>query len=1050
MKANTNITIKDLPFPLYNGLESCYEDVVYKFLKETVGKLGYEIKIKKTNYDNIDKNLIGRKKLSCDAYILNQTKGISKELDEKHDLMVLFELETTGKINAGIEQVLGYQERLQKAYSSGNYKTNNKELICMVFDGQQLIAWKYDFNKKLHTDIPSFGKLNIKDYKTSDKIDVTISFTETFIKLFPSFTSNEIEKPTAVQSITNISNAIRGHRVLQDNKAFLITILAAIYGKTNKENLTEALKELEDLSVTLDEDNKEAKGIYQKWKDFEPKIQSSNISENKVIDNIIYNNLYNEAKNLYGYAKDENMDLYGYIYEELAAVLNKKSDGEFYTSRTVIRPIVNCVIEKYFKEKLIKTPNGETSELKENILKNAESLKVADIFCGSGGFLYEYLKYFKTNIDKITDNELNSIAKHSLVGLDKNDIMAAFLNMYLIGDGATDLAQVTTSINWKNEWAYKKVEKDNKPVAELIAKTEEDLENSDIRTELQNKIIGSIQTFNHFLNLLIDWNKAINDFYIKSKFSQNKRIKNIIDFFKVYADTSDINRFYQENLINYAYVKNNGIIQMTYDILKDSSESPEKCISYEDFEKQLGNTDLLLTNIPYGKCNDVLYSTSYKGPLETLSLKECIDLLKPSTTGIYSYKTINGKKVLQPDFAGHVKMSNNDGGIASIVVPNGILESENNKEIRDYLFERCNILSIIKLPALTFAPYANIQTFVITIQKKAIFEYSNPCQEKNTFVYIVDNDGKANSQNRFSTNLENKTIVKTPRGEVSVIENLHNELDPAVSMYPEGYLSKIERAWLFGENEYLKDWNQIRYTEDWTGTEWQEILETKKKWTFSNLKEKTFTKRVNKSKKSLKTLIDEILTYDESLISLDFDEQKVFILNELINKLFNNIPFFTVTEKTNKKGQKKYIFNFTDKPIKNNLFKNLIENNIDCLKTNAIKEADGSITYEIKSSELKEILIKGNYFEVDKTYKKIFEDLNSLDEIEIKIVKKKTDEEDSEDSGDVSYNVNFYITEKFNQYSLVPEDYLDKKEDFMSEDEIIANILRLRKMMKEE
>ena len=58
-------------FPMYHGLESQYEHILYNYLDETLGKLGYIIKIKKTDFDNVD-NALSRTKgsfLSCDAYI---------------------------------------------------------------------------------------------------------------------------------------------------------------------------------------------------------------------------------------------------------------------------------------------------------------------------------------------------------------------------------------------------------------------------------------------------------------------------------------------------------------------------------------------------------------------------------------------------------------------------------------------------------------------------------------------------------------------------------------------------------------------------------------------------------------------------------------------------------------------------------------------------------------------------------------------------------------------------------------------------------------------
>lgn len=41
--------IRKIKFPTYNGLESQYEHVVYTYLEEILGEIGYTIKIKKQN-----------------------------------------------------------------------------------------------------------------------------------------------------------------------------------------------------------------------------------------------------------------------------------------------------------------------------------------------------------------------------------------------------------------------------------------------------------------------------------------------------------------------------------------------------------------------------------------------------------------------------------------------------------------------------------------------------------------------------------------------------------------------------------------------------------------------------------------------------------------------------------------------------------------------------------------------------------------------------------------------------------------------------------------
>ena len=795
--------------------------------------------------------------------------------------------------------------------------------------------------------------------------------------------------------------------------------------------------------LTGDSEDKEAQGIYQKWQEFQPKIKSTNDTENEVSKQLIHNELYRAASNLYNICQNEHMDLYGFIYEELSAVINKKSEGEFYTSRNVIRPTVNCIMQKYIVEKRLDSTNKDT------IVESAQKLNVADIFCGSGGFLYEYLRYYKTHYRDIEASDINQIAGSSLYGMDKNDVMAAFLNMYLIGDGNTNLEQVTTSINWANQWAYKKIEKNKGKKKEIvtvpICKSKEEL-NESIKTTLHKAIINNIPTFNRFLLLTMDMSWIRKNFHLGSTYG---KCKSIIDLFKTYqnatAGNTDLTEFYKIHLTEHAH-ETDGIFHMIYDILFELSTSSDTCPDYNTFYNSLGNLDILMTNIPYGPCNDILLSTHHSGPLENLALRECIDMLKPSTIQRGNYIVMeNGMQRFVPDENGTDFQSKQDGGIATIIIPNGILESEVNKELRDYLFSRCDILSIVKLPTLTFAPYATIQTFIMTIRKKAPEQFDSQTQESNCFFYIVDNDGKANSKNRFVTSLKTKTSIEYRKNNniysMDVIENLHDELSEALSTYPEGYMSKLERAWLYGTDDTVAKWNQIRYSEEWTGSGWKTINDTRKKWGFFSLKEKMFSKRVEKKSNKLQKIFEHILNDNNAIAEYNVEEQKAYIMTYLKKSILSNIDGLQVYRTITRKG------GFKDKIVTANsskvsmLVSNIIKNNFVTLTSTATTINSTTTAYAIDMHNLTDCVLAMDSIDLGKD---IFEAeifLENVEEIQI---------ESGINDDEIIYSVKFFTTEKYKQHTLVPEDYLDKKQDFMSKEEVINNILRLRKMMKEE
>lgn len=1038
LKVTTDFSQTDIPFPLYKGLESSYEDNVYRFLKETLPNRGYEIKIKKTTYPNIDNALHNKGKKRCDAYILK-----SDNPDE--NLVCLLELESEKNIHKGIEQVNTYCNILQSKYDKGIYTTQDKNIINFVFDGENVIAWKYNFETKTVTNLSNFGVVDLINYKKSIIPQANPAMTKEFLDLFPVLSAND-EKDTTLsqtESLNSIKNALRGHKLLQDNKAFLITILAAIYGKTDKVVFTDALDELKRKSRLkgADED-KEAQGIYSKWEEFQPKIKSSNDTENEISEQLIYNELYRAATNLYIICQNEHMDLYGFIYEELSAVINKKSEGEFYTSRNVIRPIVNCIMQKYIAISKLDTTNKAT------IIKSAQKLKVADIFCGSGGFLYEYLRYYKTHYCNIDSSDIDKIAHSSLYGMDKNDIMSAFLNMYLIGDGNTNLEQVTTSINWANQWAYKKIEKNKGRKKEIVAVPivgAKEKINTAIKTELHKIIMNNVSTFNRFILLTIDMNWVCKNFHIKSPYNE---CENIIDLFKKYQYETignyDLTEFYKEHLTKYAH-ETDGIFHMVYDILKELSTSKEICADYNTFHDSLGNLDILMTNIPYGPCNDILLSTQHSGPLENLALRECIDILKPSTIKKGDYIIEDGIKTFIPNENGKSFRSNNDGGVATIIIPNGILESEVNKELRDYLFSRCDILSIIKLPTLTFAPYATIQTFIMTIRKKAPEQFCSKTQTGNCFFYIVDNDGKANSKNRYVTSLKTKANVQFKQNNIiysmDVIENLHDELSMALSAYPEGYMSKLERAWLYGTDEVVEKWNQTRYTEEWTGSGWKSINDTKMKWGFFPLKEKLFSKRVEKKSSKIKSLFENLLFDNDALTDFDTEEQKLYIINSLKLSVLPTTSYIEVHRTITKNNTIKDKIITANQVKVSNLISRIIKDNLDVLAIKTKRQKTTTV-YTIDLEKLNNFILTMDSIDLGKNIYDTEVFLDGIEDIEIEHI--------TNSDGDYVYSVKFYTTETYTQHTLVPEDYLEKKQDFMSKEEIINNILRLRKMMKEE
>jgi type I restriction-modification system DNA methylase subunit len=95
----------------------------------------------------------------------------------------------------------------------------------------------------------------------------------------------------------------------------------------------------------------------------------------------------------------------------------------------------------------------------------------------------------------------------------------------------------------------------------------------------------------------------------------------------------------------------------------------------------------------------------------------------------------------------------NIGGKACIITPDGVLENPSYKKFREEILEKCDIYAIVSLPKFAFAPYTKEKTYALFIKKRS--KKITKKQEKPIWMYIIDNDGLANSDKRFPTKLRN-------------------------------------------------------------------------------------------------------------------------------------------------------------------------------------------------------------------------------------------------------------------------------------------------------
>ncbi len=134
------------------------------------------------------------------------------------------------------------------------------------------------------------------------------------------------------------------------------------------------------------------------------------------------------------------------------------------------------------------------------------------------------------------------------------------------------------------------------------------------------------------------------------------------------------------------------------------------------------------------------------------------------------------------------------GGKACVIVPDGILENPTYAPFRKEILEKCNVQAIVSLPKFAFAPYTKEKTYAVFLQKRS--KQITEIQSDPIWMYIIDNDGLANSDKRFPTKLRNNRNGWK-----------HDEISGWVSTDGEEMPGLLEERWM-------------RYEDDAKGTSW--------------------------------------------------------------------------------------------------------------------------------------------------------------------------------------------------------------------------------------
>jgi type I restriction enzyme M protein len=146
------------------------------------------------------------------------------------------------------------------------------------------------------------------------------------------------------------------------------------------------------------------------------------------------------------------------------------------------------------------------------------------------------------------------------------------------------------------------------------------------------------------------------------------------------------------------------------------------------------------------------------------------------------------------------------GGRACVIQPDGVLENPSDRAFRKEMLETCDITAIVSLPKFAFAPYTKEKTYALFFTKRS--ETVTRIQTRPIWMYIIDNDGLANSDKRFPTKLRNNRNGW-----------MHDEISGWVSTDGDEMPGLLEDRWL--------SYNDSRRGTTWINEQGLEVTERK-------------------------------------------------------------------------------------------------------------------------------------------------------------------------------------------------------------------------------
>lgn len=173
----------------------------------------------------------------------------------------------------------------------------------------------------------------------------------------------------------------------------------------------------------------------------------------------------------------------------------------------------------------------------------------------------------------------------------------------------------------------------------------------------------------------------------------------------------------------------------------------------KDHPFQVEEFDYIITNPPYG-----------------------VGTIRADTTSVSTVRT-------ELAFLCRIRRLLRIGGRACVIQPDGVLENPTLASFRREMLQTLDITAIVSLPKFAFAPYTKEKTYAVFFTKRS--NRTTRTQRSPVWMYIIDNDGLANSDKRFPTKLRNNRNGW-----------IHDEISGWVSVEGEEMPGLLEERWM--------------------------------------------------------------------------------------------------------------------------------------------------------------------------------------------------------------------------------------------------------------